>query len=116
MLLISMLSVVYSKFQWNESVQFATLPFRNAGFKVQVCMASGGKRGSGALPHLLHVLLVCSLPESFVSFRSQVVVVVVVVIVVVVVVSWSCRGLVFSGVDDAKTTRSVSLNVSVNSR
>lgn len=71
--------------------------------------------GSGALPHLLHVLLVCSLPESFVSFRSQVVVVVVVVIVVVVV-SWSCRGLVFSGVDDAKTTRSVSLNVSVNSR
>lgn len=73
--------------------------------------------GSGALPHLLHVLLVCSLPESFVSFRSQVVVVVVVVVViVVVVVSWSCRGLVFSGVDDAKTTRSVSLNVSVNSR
>lgn len=71
---------------------------------------------SGALPHLLHVLLVCSLPESFVSFRSQVVVVVVVVVVIVVVVSWFCRGLVFSGVDDAKTTRSVSLNVSVNSR
>lgn len=43
MLLISMLSVVYSKFQWNESVQFATLPFRNAGFKVQVCMARGEK-------------------------------------------------------------------------
>lgn len=38
MLLISMLSVVYSKFQWNDSVQFATLPFRNAGFKVQVCV------------------------------------------------------------------------------
>lgn len=43
MLLISMLSVVYSKFQWNDSVQFATLPFRNAGFKVQVCMARGEK-------------------------------------------------------------------------
>lgn len=78
-------------------------------------MHGKGGRGvaSGALPHLLHVLLVCSLPESFVSFRSQVVVV---VVVVIVVVSWSCRGLVFSGVDDAKTTRSVSLNVSVNSR
>lgn len=101
--------MVYSKFQWNDSVQFATLPFRNAGFKVQLCMASGGGGGrKEAFPHLLHVLLVCSLPESFVSFRSRA--------VVVVVVSWSCRGLVFSGVDDSKTTRSVSLNVSVNSR
>lgn len=94
-------------------IQFSLPHFRFAmsGSKCRCAWQGREGGGGGALPHLLHVLLVCSLPESFVSFRSQVV-----VVVVVVVVSWSCRGLVFSGVDDAKTTRSVSLNVSVNSR
>lgn len=91
--------------------QFSLPHFRFAmpGSKCRCAWQGREGGGDGALPHLLHVLLVCSLPESFVSFRSQ-------VVVIVVVVSWSCRGLVFSGVDDAKTTRSVSLNVSVNSR
>lgn len=106
LILVSMLSVVYSKFQWNDSVQFAALPFRNAGFKVQVCMAKGG----GGKPSLTCCMCCSCVRCQSLSFRSRV------VVVVVVVVSWSCRGLVLSGVDDSKTTRSVSLNVSVNSR
>lgn len=72
MLLISMLSVVYSKFQWNESVQFATLPFRNVGFKVQVCMAreGGGRKWSLASPVACVARVFVARVFRFVSFSS----------------------------------------------
>lgn len=109
MLLILVSMLAWSIRNSNGMIQFSLPHFRFAmpGSKCSCAWQGGGGRKE-AFPHLLHVLLVCSLSESFVSFRSRA--------VVVVVVSWSCRGLVFSGVDDSKTTRSVSLNVSVNSR
>lgn len=72
MLLISMLSVVYSKFQWNDSVQFATLPFRNAGFKVQVRMTRGEgvRRWSLASPVACVARVFVARVFRFVSFSS----------------------------------------------
>lgn len=89
--------------KWISSVQFAHFRF-NDGFKVQVCREREGGESPLPVPPVACARVRC----QSLSFRSRV--------VASCLVSWSCRGLVFSGVDDStSSTRSVSLNVSVNS-